>query len=135
MATLGESHQGVTFSGEDIRLDGAAYRACVFRDCRMRYEGGPLPVLEGCDFVGCSWAFDGAAANTLLMLGALNQGGFAPVVEATLAAIRSGDVLATPAQPATAARSPGARVIDLGFGRFPVPRLRRRPVTGNGEGH
>lgn len=133
MAAGGESHTGISFSGEDIRLDGAVYRACVFRDCRMVYQGGPLPVLEGCQFIDCGWSFDGAAANTLMMLGALNHGGLAPLVEATLAAIRNGSVLAQPAE--GPARTPGARVIDLGFGRFPIPRLRRQPRRSVTEKH
>lgn len=125
------SHLGVSFTGEDILLDGGVFRDCRFEACRLHYDGGVLPVLMGCHFADCGWLFGGAAANTLSMLSALNQGGFDGVVERTLEAIRSGAV-AMPAPADTASGRPRRRVIDLGFGRFPVPRVLRRPPERHG---
>ena len=51
-------------------------------------------------------------------------GGFAPMVEATLEAVRKGAVASRPAAPAAEGGGGKAqRMIDLGFGRFPVPRV------------
>lgn len=131
------SHLGVSFTGEDVLLDGGVFRDCRFEACRLHYDGGALPVLTGCHFADCGWFFGGAAADTLSMLSALRQGGFDQVVDSTLDAIRSGAVaMPTAAEPANG--GPRRRVIDLGFGRFPVPRvLRRAPQPGGqtkGEG-
>jgi hypothetical protein len=120
------SHLGVSFTGEDILLDGGVFRDCRFEACRLHYDGGTIPVLSGCHFADCGWLFGGPAANTLSMLSALNRGGFDGVVERTLDAIRSGAV-AMPAPTETANSGLRSRVIDLGFGKFPVPRLLRRP--------
>ncbi|WP_051241719.1 hypothetical protein [Stappia stellulata] len=131
------THLGVAITGEDIVLDGGVFRDCRFDACRLHYDGGMLPVLTGCHFNDCTWLFGGAAANTLTMLSALNQGGFDVIVERTLAAIRSGTI-ARPA-PVEQASTPGRRrVIDLGFGQFPVPKVLRRsaarPTGGSGPG-
>jgi len=133
------THSGTRFHGRTVILDGGAFRDCSFEACRIVYCGGELPVLQGCRFANCGWAFSEAAANTLTMLTALHQGGFEGVVEPTLEAIRSGALAAGPSS-ATGGRtgeSAGgetaggeaparARTIDLGFGVFPIPRIVHR---------
>jgi hypothetical protein len=125
------SHLGVSFTGEDILLDGGVFRDCRFEACRLHYDGGALPVLTGCHFADCGWFFGGAAANTLSMLAALRHGGFDRIVDSTLDAIRSGEV-AMPVATEPANGGPRRRVIDLGFGRFPVPRVLRRSPERDG---
>ncbi|MCA1299078.1 hypothetical protein [Stappia indica] len=130
-------HRGVTFQDREVLLDGGAFHGCVFIRCHMVYEGGVPPVLSGCHFEGCRWGFAGAAANTLLMLGALRQGGFEAVVDRTLAAIHDGSVLNSPAAEAVASTmnvsssATGRGAIDLGFGTFPIPRILRRRQAAN----
>ncbi|SDU48310.1 hypothetical protein [Stappia sp. ES.058] len=131
------THLGVALTGEDIVLDGGVFRDCRFNACRLHYDGGMLPVLTGCHFDDCSWLFGGPAANTLSILSALNQGGFDAVVERTVAAIRSG-AIGVPAPAEQPAERGRRRVIDLGFGQFPVPRVLRRsrprPIDGPDSG-
>lgn len=79
------------FVGETFRLDGLDARGCKFTDCRFIYGGGTPPQLHGNHFVDdCTFAFDGAAANTLSLLSAFYQDGFRPLIESTIANIRAG---------------------------------------------
>lgn len=121
------AHAGVSFAGEEILLDGGAFRDCSFERCHLHYDGGALPVLTGCRFSDCAWFFGDAAADTLAMLAALNQGGFSAMVERTLDGVRSGAVL-NRAPPGTRPAGRRGRAIDLGFGQFPVPRVLRRAI-------
>ena len=121
------AHAGVSFTSEEILLDGGAFHDCSFERCHLHYDGGVLPVLSGCRFSDCAWFFGDAAADTLTMLAALNQGGFSAMVERTLEAVRSGAVLEqAPADTRPTGRR--GRAIDLGFGQFPVPRVLHRPA-------
>lgn len=68
------------FNHETVPLDGESFSDCEFRDCRMVYSGGSLPIFDGCRFDGCDWKFDDAAARTLAHLKLIwAQGGKAPV--------------------------------------------------------
>lgn len=127
------AHAGVSFAGEEILLDGGAFRDCSFERCHLHYDGGTLPVLTGCRFSDCAWFFGEAAADTLAMLAALNQGGFSAMVERTLEGVRSGAVLA-PAPADTRPAGRRRRSIDLGFGQFPVPRVLHRPAAAGAAG-
>ncbi|MAA97184.1 MAG: hypothetical protein CMN86_02710 [Stappia sp.] len=120
----GVVHRGETFRDAEILVDGRAFEGCAFERCRLVYAGGATPVINGCRFSDCAWTFSGGAADTLAMLAGLHQGGFAPMVEATLEAVRKGAVASRPAAPAAEGGGGKAqRMIDLGFGRFPVPRV------------
>ncbi len=68
------------FSLETVALDGETFSDCEFRDCRLVFSGGELPVFEACSFVDCEWKFDDAAARTLGQLKLVwSLGGKAPV--------------------------------------------------------
>lgn len=124
----GGVHRSETFRDAEIRVDGRTFESCRFERCRLVYAGGATPVINGCRFTDCAWSFSNGAADTLAMLAGLYQGGFAPMVEATLDAVRRGAVASAP--PARTGEQSPQRMIDLGFGRFPVPRV---VVRGSGR--
>ena len=71
---------GDIYNHETVSLDGETFSDCEFRDCRMIYAGGELPVFDGCTFVDCDWKYEAAAARTLAYLKLVwNVGGKAPV--------------------------------------------------------
>ena len=68
------------FNHETVALDGEAFADCDFRDCRLVYRGGDLPIFEHCRFDGCEWRMDDAAARTMAQLKLIwSQGGKAQV--------------------------------------------------------
>jgi hypothetical protein len=68
------------FNHETVALDGERFADCEFRDCRMIYRGGEPPKFDNCQFAGCDWRFEDAAARTLEhMKGLWAVGGKAPV--------------------------------------------------------
>lgn len=80
------------FLGKTFRLDGLDARGCKFIGCHFIYGGGTPPQLHANHFVDdCTFAFDGAAANTLALLGVFYQDGFRPLIESTIANIRAGN--------------------------------------------
>ena len=58
-----------TIRGERIILDDNRYEKCTLIDCQIVYRGGYLHL----DFEtkNCTWAFEGAARNTIIMLQSL----------------------------------------------------------------
>jgi hypothetical protein len=65
---------------ETVNLDGETFSACEFRDCRLVYSGGELPVFDDCRFEKCDWKFEGAAARTLVYMKLMwGLGGKAPM--------------------------------------------------------
>ena len=71
---------GEIYNHETVTLDGEAFSDCEFRDCRLIYAGGEPPLFTGCNFVGCDWKYDDAAARTLSFLKVVwSVGGKAPV--------------------------------------------------------
>lgn len=122
-------HRGETFRQAVLRVDGRHFDGCRFEGCRLVYGGGVTPIITACQFDNCSWSFADGAANTLAMLAGLAQGGFAPVVEPTLEAIRTATLQVSQAGPAGSPQ----RFIDLGFGTFPVPRVVMRNGGGQGK--
>jgi hypothetical protein len=95
---------GMSFSNQDIRLDGVAYRNCRFENCRIVF-GGALPTaLQDNQFQNCTWNFDGPAAVTMQFLAALHaQGGDArTLVEGTWHSVRGEPMPAAAAVPAVA---------------------------------
>jgi len=68
------------FNHETVNLDGQHFADCEFRECRMVYAGGDVPVFESCRFDNCDWRFDDAAQRTLAYLKQVwAVGGKAPV--------------------------------------------------------
>jgi len=71
---------GASYNHETITLDGESFTDCEFRDCRLVYSGGGVPVFENCKVENCEWKFEDAAARTLAHLKAVwGAGGKAPV--------------------------------------------------------
>ncbi len=113
-----------TFKNETIVLDASSFRDCRFAGCAFIYGGGRPPVLSGCDFRDCTWQFEAGAANTMAFLAGLHKGGFADLVDATVASIRAGDMIedAAPSAPQpTKTKLP--ETLDFGHGTVPIPRV------------
>lgn len=113
-----------TFQDETIVLDASSFRDCRFAGCAFIYGGGRPPVLSGCDFKDCTWQFEAGAANTVAFLAGLHKGGFADLVDATVASIRAGDMIedAAPSAPPTPKATP-AKTLNVGYGTVPIPRV------------
>ena len=75
---------GAIFNHETVTLDGESFDACEFRDCRLVYSGGETPVFQNCQFHGCEWKQDDAAARTLAYLKAVWNAGGKPTVQALI---------------------------------------------------
>ena len=73
--------RAVSFTQENVTLDGMTFEGCEFRKCRLIYTGGEAPVFEGCKFDACEWRIEGPAANTLAHLKAMWSAGAKPVVQ------------------------------------------------------
>lgn len=56
------------FENVDIDTDGNEYTDCVFDHCRLMYTGGPIPVMNGCEFNESGWFFDDAAGRTVNLI-------------------------------------------------------------------
>jgi len=68
------------YNHETVALDGETFSSCEFRDCRLVYSGGELPVFENCRFDGVDWRQDDAASRTLGYLKMVwGVGGKAPI--------------------------------------------------------
>ena len=68
------------FNHETVNLDGEEFYDCEFRECRMVYAGGSVPVFDSCRFDDCEWKFDDAAGRTLAAMKLVwAVGGKAPV--------------------------------------------------------
>ncbi|WP_293906398.1 hypothetical protein [Phenylobacterium sp.] len=68
------NHIGQTLSGI-VLLDGGSFVRCRFRKAVLIYAGGEPPRMEGCEFDGAQFQFDGAAARTLALLKAMAGAG------------------------------------------------------------
>jgi len=75
---------GVGYNHETVVLDGETFSDCEFRDCRLIYSGGETPVFQNCQFHGCEWKQDDAAARTLAYLKAVWNAGGKPTVQALI---------------------------------------------------
>ena len=74
----------VIYNHETVVLDGQAFTDCEFRECRLVYAGGEVPVFAGCRFDACDWKFDEAAGRTLGYLQVLWTLGQKPTVQALI---------------------------------------------------
>jgi hypothetical protein len=77
------------FKGQTIVIDGKTFDGVKFTDCTLVYRGGQPPNLIRCTFSGVRFVFDDAAGRTLALMRHLYHGGFRPVVENTIANIRT----------------------------------------------
>ena len=66
--------------GEVVRLDYATLRDTIFRDCKLVFEGGRPPSMNGCDFIECEFILEGPAQNTQIFLTLLAKSGAAELV-------------------------------------------------------
>ncbi len=74
------------FMGHHV-VDGNSYLACTFHDCVVVYRGGETSI-EYCQFVGSTrLSFEGAAANSIAFLRALQSGGLSGMVQPIVNAI------------------------------------------------
>ncbi len=90
-----------TFTKKRIELDGTQFQNCTFVECLLVYKGTDGTAMNGCQLDNTGFAFEGNAAKTIELLAAMHKGGFAELVEATIATIRGEDV------PQPGAQQPG----------------------------
>jgi hypothetical protein len=79
-------HVGGQFSGGIVELDNNDFDHCSFTNVKLVYRGtGPVQ-LKSCEIVDCDFTFDGAAANTLLLIKAMcnPNSGFQQLISKTL---------------------------------------------------
>lgn len=69
-----------TVTNDVVRLDFAVLRDTVYQGCKLIYEGGRPPIMDGCDFVECEFIFQGNALNTQAFLTMLAHSGAAELV-------------------------------------------------------
>ncbi|MCB4858170.1 hypothetical protein K7W03_01035 [Sphingobium sp. PNB] len=67
-------YEGQHLSGS-IELDGNSFIRCSFVHAALIYRGGEPPRLVDCSFDPACIEFQGAAANTMRLLGAMSQPG------------------------------------------------------------
>lgn len=66
-ASQGGIVEGRRFRRKRVLLGGAGFVNCRFENCELVYDGQPVH-LENNVFDACHWVFEGAAANTLMIL-------------------------------------------------------------------
>ena len=64
---MGLSNQ-ITFTEIDVETDGNQYESCTFNDCKLVFRGGPIPVMNNCQFNGGGWFFEDAAGRTVSLI-------------------------------------------------------------------
>jgi hypothetical protein len=75
---------GLSYNHQTVSLDGEAFNACEFSNCKLIYSGGPVPQFNSCGFTDCDWTFQGAAADTLEYLKLIWSVGAKTAVQATI---------------------------------------------------
>tara|TARA_R110002124_G_scaffold30983_1_gene105600 strand:- start:578 stop:853 length:276 start_codon:yes stop_codon:yes gene_type:complete len=58
---------------QTVRMDYQTFERKSFIDCKLVYAGGDPPTLIDCDFIQCSWTFEGPALNTARFMAAMSQ--------------------------------------------------------------
>lgn len=61
---------GRRFRGQQVNLSERGYQGCTFVGCELVVDGHAMHLVDN-SFVDCRWSFQGAAANTLSLIGAL----------------------------------------------------------------
>lgn len=57
-----------TFENSTEVIDGNEYESCEFRNCRIVYRGGELPLMRYCNFIAPQFFMEDAAQRTMLLL-------------------------------------------------------------------
>lgn len=85
-------HDGETFEGAILDVDGEEYYDCVFKECTFKYGGGRTPVIVHCRLDAVRWRFHGAAEDTVNTLANIHSlgGWHRKKVESVIALIRGG---------------------------------------------
>jgi hypothetical protein len=78
-----------TFVGQRIEVDGGEYVNNVFQDCVLIFAAKTPFKMSNNQFHNCRIEFTGNAADTLALIHALYNGGFAPLIEQLFQQIRS----------------------------------------------
>jgi hypothetical protein len=81
-------YAGRRFEGEEIELDGNRFEGCIFRNCKLVYEGGAVPELIGNDLEHCHFKLEGAAKHTIAFCRTLVKAGLDQAVETIIAEMR-----------------------------------------------
>ena len=84
MSDVDTPQRAVSFTQENVTLDGMTFSDCEFRKCRLIYSGGEPPVFDACKFDHCDWRFEGPAARTLEHLKGVWGAGGKPTVQALI---------------------------------------------------
>lgn len=66
--------QGEKFQETREILDGNDYENCTFRDCKLVFNGGPIPTIVGCEFFESGFEFGDAAGRTVNLMHAIYHG-------------------------------------------------------------
>lgn len=66
----GKLSKDVTLTGE-VALDAAVFINVHFKSARLVYLGGRPPSFQNCRFDNATFAFEGAAGNTLAFINAM----------------------------------------------------------------
>lgn len=84
MPEIGLLQREMSFTQENVALDGMSFSDCEFRKCRLIYSGGEPPTFDACKFDHCDWRFEGPAASTLEHLKVVWGAGAKPTVQALI---------------------------------------------------
>lgn len=66
---LGKDYENTT-----VEIDGNRYTQCSFKNCKLTYRGGDIPLFEGCKLEFCTWNWDDAALRTIGYLRGIYSG-------------------------------------------------------------
>ncbi len=64
-----------TFENQTVELDGMEFQGCIFKNCRIQFNGkAPVMGVFHCHFEGCELGMGGAAEITVRYLRAIYHG-------------------------------------------------------------
>jgi hypothetical protein len=86
------NHNGQTFKGTEISLDGNTYTGCTFQGCNLMIGGAQPFHLRACKVLNCTYGFRGPALRTIHTLHLLYQTGEVGIVEGLFNQIRTGPI-------------------------------------------
>jgi hypothetical protein len=68
-------YQKHTFENSTEEIDGNEYEECEFRNCRIVFRGGALPIMSHCHFIHPQFFMKDAAERTMLLLKGMYHSG------------------------------------------------------------
>jgi hypothetical protein len=80
------------FTNLDVVVDGNSYERCLFVNCTLTYQGGPLPGFIRCKFQKTQVRLEGAALKTTQYLAKLQGAGLTVATEKVMGAILKGSL-------------------------------------------